>query len=60
LTEAKVNPIFQWIKAHTTAKALVRHCPKCRQAQAVPKEQAKETVPCRRCGEPLPPKEKNR
>lgn len=51
-----MNPIFTWLIAHTTGRALARQCPKCRQTQIVPKEKARETVACRRCGAPIPPK----
>ena len=53
-----MNPIFQWIIAHTTADALARRCPKCGRKQVVPKARATETVRCEKCGANIPPKRK--
>lgn len=43
-----------------TAKALERKCPKCLRKQLVPPSKRDETVSCKHCGEPIPPKEKPR
>jgi hypothetical protein len=51
-----MNPIFQWILAHTIAKAHVRECPKCHHKQIVPKGKTKESVPCASCDLPIAPK----
>jgi hypothetical protein len=34
-----------------------RQCPKCGEKQKVPQSQRRETVPCKNCGEPIPPPE---
>ncbi len=41
----------------TTAKALERQCPKCLRKQLVPPSKHRETVSCKYCGEPIPPKQ---
>jgi ribosomal protein S27E len=51
-----VNPIFSWIITHTVARSLARRCPRCGLEQVVPKEKARLTVPCQRCGAPIPAK----
>jgi ribosomal protein S27E len=50
-----VNPIFQWLIAHTIGKALARRCPNCRREQIVPREKAHESVRCQHCGQTIPP-----
>jgi ribosomal protein S27E len=51
-----MNPLFQWIIAHTTAKAQTRRCPKCHRTQTVPKSKIQDTIPCESCGTPVTPK----
>jgi hypothetical protein len=53
-----MNPIFTWIIAETVARTLARRCPKCRHKDFYPKEKLRETVPCKRCVEPIPPEKK--
>jgi uncharacterized paraquat-inducible protein A len=52
-----MNPLFQWIIAHTTAKAQTRRCPKCQRIQTVPKVKIQETILCKSCGTPITPKQ---
>jgi len=54
-----MGPIFQWVVTHTTMKLLERTCPKCKKQQTVPLTKKKETVACRECGTPIPPKQKS-
>ena len=51
-----MNPIFQWVMTHTIVKSLVRRCPKCHQDQIVPQDKNQESIPCKKCGFPIPPK----
>ncbi len=51
-----MNPIFTWLIAHTTARALARKCLRCGRTQIVPKEKRRDIVPCRWCGASIPPK----
>ena len=37
-------------------KALERECPACHHKQIVALKKREETVPCKSCGEPIPPK----
>ncbi len=50
-----MNPIFTWIIAHTVGKSLARQCLNCRREQVIPKSKINESVPCQRCGKPIPP-----
>lgn len=52
-----MNSIFQWAVGLVTAVALSRTCPTCGKVQVVPRQKKAETVPCTRCGTPIPPKE---
>src|SRR5579862_1676432 len=49
-----MNPIHQWIVAHSAAKHLLRRCPKCGNTQKVRKDQAQRAVACAKCGNELP------
>ena len=55
-----MNPIFTWIIAETgtrtTTEMLMRHCPKCRHKQVVPKEKLRVPAPCGKCGASLRPR----
>jgi len=42
--------------ARAVQKALERVCSQCELKQKVAPDQLKETVPCQKCGAPLPPK----
>jgi ribosomal protein S27E len=41
-----------------TAKALERQCPKCLRKQLVAPSKHHESVSCKYCSEPIPPKQK--
>jgi hypothetical protein len=51
-----MNPIYQWIVAHTTGKPAPRPCARCGHVQKVPRELQAATVPCSKCGAPLAPR----
>jgi hypothetical protein len=42
--------------ARAVEKALQRECPKCGLKQKVATHQLTESVPCKQCGTPMPPK----
>jgi hypothetical protein len=52
-----VNPLWLWIIGHTTARRLLRQCPRCHHRQLGPKDRQHEVIRCERCGADIPPKE---
>jgi ribosomal protein S27E len=46
--------IFSGAMARLFAQGM-RQCPKCGEKQKIPPAQMKKTVPCHKCGEPIPP-----
>ncbi|MFN7929897.1 MAG: hypothetical protein U0Y68_18515 [Blastocatellia bacterium] len=53
-----MNPFIYWLISHTVTKNLARRCPKCYRVQVVAKDRQHETVRCKWCSEPMPPKTK--
>lgn len=49
-----MNPLFQWVIAHSVMKSLARECPRCKHVQIVAKSQATLPVPCKKCGTAIP------
>lgn len=41
---------------NSVLRGLRRKCPKCKTVQAVPAAKKHEQVPCKKCGEPIPPR----
>ena len=51
--------LYQWVVSHTTLKVLQREYPQCRVKQIVAPKQIHQTVDCKECGAPIPPKQKS-
>lgn len=50
-----MNPIFQWVVAHTAWKRRLRRCPRCGHEQLVRAGARDQAVACGKCAAPLPP-----
>jgi uncharacterized protein (DUF983 family) len=51
---------FPWISAGVAVASLARKCPKCKKVQLVSARAKHRSVPCAKCGTPMPPKQPDR